>query len=244
MTLFLLDLFPVELVQNIFRYLWAHEILEGFSNQSEYVDVILENYDRYAICLCPMLKNQFDQICRRIKPKQVLSLAIMEDDNTPDQSTLFLSHFDIRKFVNVRSFAYVSSDQSLSRYLDLLWQVNRFQSLVIPCVSLEYEYILGENTEMILLQLKRIAANHHALTKPMKNLRHLRVSHFYCYRFKDVLTLMPNLLSLNITMSLNIFPFWLKDIPKMDHLREFIVRIHCKIMIDIFSKFVFKFISF
>lgn len=237
--MFLLDLFPVELIQNIFRYLWAHEILHGFSDQSEYVDSILQNYDRYAICLCSMPKSQFDQVCQRIQPEQVLSLAVMEDDDTPDQSSLFLSNFDIRKFINIRSFAYVSSKETLSRYIDLLWQANRFKSLVIPYVSLEYDYVLGTNAAIILPQLKRLAANHHALTKPIKNLRYLTVSHFYCYRFKDLLTLMPNLSSLNITMSLHIFPFWLKDLPVMNYLREFIVRIHCKLMINIWIFLMF-----
>jgi hypothetical protein len=237
--MFLFDLLPVELIQTIFRYLWAHEILHGFINQGDYLDSVLRNYDRYAICLCSMLKTQFDQICHRIQPTQVLSLAIMDEDDTPDQSTLFFSHFDIQKFVSLRSFAIVSSDQSLFRKLDLLCEFNKFKSIVIPHISDKHRCLGGSDVDIALSQLKRLGADQCFLTKPLKNLQHLMVSHCYCHRLQYVFSLTPNLRSLNIAISLDIFPFWSKKIPTMDHLRQLILRIHCKTIINIFRIFYF-----
>jgi hypothetical protein len=230
MTILLFDLLPVELIYHIFRYLWAHEILHGFSNQNGYLDDVLHNYDRYAISLCSMLKTQFDQICHRIQPKQVISIAIMDEDDTPEQSTLFFSHFNIQQFVNLRSFAIVSSDQSLFRKLDFLCQFNSFRSLVIPDISEAYWCLFGSHVETVLPQLKRLVTNEYRVTKPLKNLQHLTVTHCFCYKLEYMLPLVINLQSLNITISLDIFPFWSKKIPTMNHLRQFILHIHCKII--------------
>lgn len=229
-TMFFFDLLPVELVHTIFRYLWAHEILHGFSNQSDYIDSVLQTYDRYAICLCSMLKNQFDQMYRRIQPKQVFSLAFMNEDETPDQSTLFFSRFDIQQFVNLRSFAIVSADHSLLRTLNFLSQLKKFKSIVIPYTSDFYWCFNGSHVENILPDLKRLDINGSHLTKPLKNLQHLRIPHCYCYRVEYLLHFVPNLRSLDITISLDTFPFWLKKIPPMNHLRQFILHIHCKII--------------
>jgi hypothetical protein len=239
--MFLFDLFPVELVHSIFRYLWAHEILHGFSNQSDYIDSVLQTYDRYAICLCSMLKNQFDQMCRRIQPKQVFSLAFMNEDDTPDQSTLFFSHFNIQQFVNLRSFAIVSADPSLLRTLDFLSQFKKFKSIVIPETSDFYWCFCGSHVESILPDLKRLDINDYRLTKPLKNLQHLRISHFYCYKIEYLFPLVPNLHSLDITISFDTFPFWSKKIPPMNYLRQFILRIYCKIIEKSFRIFILFF---
>jgi hypothetical protein len=234
MATFLFDLLPVELIQSIFRYLWAHEILYGFSNQSNYLDGVLHNYDRYAINLCSMLKTQFDQMCRRIQPKQVLSIAVMDEDDTPEQSTLFFSHFDIQKFVNLRSFAILSSDQSVFRKLDFLCQFIKFKSLVLPQVSGSYWCLFGSYVETVLPQLKRLITNDYPVTKSLKNLQHLTVTHCFCYKLEYILPLVANLHSLNITISLDVFPFWSKKIPTMNYLRQFTLRIRCKNIIIIF----------
>jgi len=227
----LFNLLPVELIHSIFRYLWAHEILHGFTNQSDYLDDVLRNYDRYAICLCTMLKTQFDQMCHRIQPKQVRSLAIMDEDDTPDQCTLFFSCFDIQQFVNLRSFAIISSDQSLFRKLDLLCQFNTLKSLVVPNVSQAYWCLFGGNVEMILPQLKRLVTDGYPLTKPLKSLQYLTVTHCFCYKLDYLLSQVVNLHSLNITISLDIFPLWTKKIPIMNHLKQLILRVNRKIII-------------
>ena len=229
-TMFLFDLFPVELVHRIFRYLWADEILPGFADQSDYIDSVLQAYNCYAICLRPMSKNRFEQMCRRIQPKQVLSLAFMNEDETPEQSTMFFSRFDMREFVNLRSFAIVSADQSPIRQLDFLSQFRMIKSIVIPDTS-DFDWIfLGSHIQNSLPDLKRLDISGTFLTKPLKNLQHLRIPHCYCYRLEYILPLVPNLRSLDITVSFDTFPFWSKKIPAMNYLRQFLLRIHCKIL--------------
>ena len=240
MTISLFDLFPVELLHTIFRYLWAHEILHGFSNQSDYMDSVLQTYDRYAICLCSMGKNQFDQVCRRIDPKKVFSLAFMNEDETPDQSTLFFSRFDIRQFSNLRSFAIVSPDRSLLRTLNDLCQFKKFKSIVIPETSDFYWCFSGSYVESILPDLRRLDITSSRVSEPLKNLRYLRIPNCYFHRVEDILRLVPNLYSLDITLSLDIFSIWSNKIPTMNHLRQFILRIHCEIILSpIFILFFF-----
>ncbi len=238
MTMLLFDLIPVELFRLIFRYLWAHEILHGFSNQSDYLDSVLMQYDRYSICLCSMLKTQFDQICHQIRPEQVFSLTFMDEDDTPDQLKIFFSRFDIQQFVNLHSFAILSSDQSLFRTLDLLCQFNKFKSIAVPYISEAEWCFRGSYVDTLLSELKRLDITEYRLAKS-SNLQHLSIPHCFCYKLEYLFSLVPNLRSLHITISLDIFPFWTKKIPVMDHLRRLILRIHCKYCFDRFSNCFF-----
>ncbi|CAF3373579.1 unnamed protein product [Rotaria socialis] len=216
----LFDFFPVEIIHGIFHYLWAHEIFYGFAQLSDYVDSVLFSYDRYSVSLSSILKHQFDLTCRRIRPEQVISITIAENDETPDQSDLFFSKFNLLQFVNLRSFAIMSSDQSIFRQLNLLCTFNYFQSLSLPQVSQAYWCLCGSSVETMLHRLRQLITNQYPLTTPLNNLRYLTVTHVGCFNLEYLFRQTTNLRSLNMTLSLNAFSDWSNQIPVMNHLRR------------------------
>ncbi|CAF4897812.1 unnamed protein product, partial [Rotaria sp. Silwood1] len=130
MSTCLFDSFPVELVHNIFHYLWAHEIFYGFTRLSSYIDNVLVGYDRYSISLSSMVKHQFDLMCLHIRPEQVISITITENNDTPNQSEIFFSKFDILQFINLRSFSIISSNQNGRLMMEKMHQF----LLKMPCL--------------------------------------------------------------------------------------------------------------
>ncbi|CAF2510852.1 unnamed protein product [Rotaria sp. Silwood2] len=230
MSACLFEFFPVELMHGIFHYLSAHEIFYAFAQLSTYVDSVLVSYDRYSISLSSMLKQQFDLMCCLIQPEQVISITIADNDDTPDQSKLFFSKFDIRQFINLRSFAIISSNQSIFLQLDLLCQFNNFQSLTLPYISQTYWCLFGSHVEIILPRLRQLITNQCPLTKPLKNLRYVTITHCYCHNLEYLFRQMTDLRSLNLTMSLDMFTDWSKKIPMMNHLRRLTLGIRCKII--------------
>ncbi|CAF0945030.1 unnamed protein product [Rotaria sp. Silwood1] len=220
MSTCLFEFFPVELLHGIFHYLSAHEIFYAFTQISTYVDNVLVSYDRYSISLSSMLKHQFDLMCRLIRPEQVISITIVDNDDTPDQSKLFFSKFDIRQFINLRSYAIISSDQSIFLQLDLLCQFNHFQALTLPNISQTYWCLFGSHVETIIPRLRKLITNQHPITKPLNNLRYLTITHCYCHNLEYLFRQMMMLRSLNITVSLDMFTDWSKKIPVMNHLRR------------------------
>ncbi|CAF1344652.1 unnamed protein product [Adineta ricciae] len=104
---FLLDRFPAELVHCVFKYFWAHEILYSFGNITCYMNNILINYSNYMINFQSIRKRDFDLICRYLRPKQVVSLILCEDEDTPDLLKLFFSLFSMDEFINLRGLKLI-----------------------------------------------------------------------------------------------------------------------------------------
>lgn len=63
-----LDRLPVELFHHVFSYLFAYEIVYGFSNVTPYVDSILRAYKDYRLNFKAINSNYFILVCRSIKP--------------------------------------------------------------------------------------------------------------------------------------------------------------------------------
>ena len=102
-----LDLFPVELVHHLLNYFSSHEILRTFSDVSSYLDAVLLAYPYYRVNFKSILRTDFDLVCRRISPNQVISLTLSDDRNTPGQIRLFLSRFRIDEFTRLRSLTLI-----------------------------------------------------------------------------------------------------------------------------------------
>ncbi|CAF0984471.1 unnamed protein product [Rotaria magnacalcarata] len=220
MSTCLFDLFPVELVHHIFHYLWAHEIFYGFTQLSSHLDNVLVGYDRYSISLSSMLKREFDLMCLHIRPEQVISITLAENSDTPDQSEIFFSKFDILQFINLRSFSIISLNQSIFRQLNLLCQLNQFQSLTLPHISDTYWRLFGSSVEKTLPRLKQLITRDYPLMEPLHNMKYLTITYSYCHNLEYLLRLMTNLYSLNITLSLNVSSRWSQKAPIMNHLRQ------------------------
>ncbi|CAF4474520.1 unnamed protein product [Rotaria sp. Silwood2] len=241
MSTCLFDSFPVELVHNIFHYLWAHEIFYGFARLSSYIDNVLVGYDRYSISLSSMLKHQFDLMCLHTRPEQVISITLVENNDTPNQSEMFFSKFDILQFINLRSFSIISSNQSIFRQLNLLCRLNNFQSLTLPHISDTYWCLFGSSVETTLPRLKQLITRDYPLMEPLNNMKYLTITHCYCHNLEYLLSQMTNLYSLNITLSLNMSTHWSRKVPMMNHLRQLTLCIqYGRLTMEKMHKFLLK----
>ncbi|CAF3979495.1 unnamed protein product [Rotaria sordida] len=98
------------------RGVQAHEILFTFSYISDYVNEVLLSYLDYRLDFKSIQKSDFDLVCHRIRPDQVVSLTISDDIDTPGQSELFLSHFQIEQFTRLQSFTLIQIESFRSSF--------------------------------------------------------------------------------------------------------------------------------
>lgn len=89
----LLDQFPVELVFDVFTYLTASEILHSFDNFSRYLKHCIRSYQQYKVNFKSIHKREFDRICNVIRPDQIMTLTLSDDEETPGQMPLFFARF-------------------------------------------------------------------------------------------------------------------------------------------------------
>ncbi|CAF3642163.1 unnamed protein product [Adineta steineri] len=90
---FLLDQFPVELIFNVFTYLTANEIIHSFYNFSRYLRQCIRSYEQYKINFKSVGKYEFDQLCKVLRPDQIMALTLSDDEETPGQMALFFTRF-------------------------------------------------------------------------------------------------------------------------------------------------------
>ena len=111
------DQLPVELLHNLFDYIVAHEILFTFTDVSDYVNDSLRAYSAYKLIFKSIRKADFDRVCRCIQPKQVVSLTLCDDADTPGQSQLFFSRFYIEQFVQLQSLRFIEIEPETLKYI-------------------------------------------------------------------------------------------------------------------------------
>ena len=99
MSLSRIDRLPIELLHDIFDYLFVHDIFYSFSSLSDHLDSILADYCHYLLNFHSVLKSKFDLLCQHIRPHQVISIILSHDNDTSNQSNLFFSHFKLEQFI-------------------------------------------------------------------------------------------------------------------------------------------------
>lgn len=131
-----LNRLPVELIHSVFSYFSADEILHSFGNISEYVDEILSMYSNYSWQCQSIRRSDFDSIIRCIRPEQIVSLTLCDDEDTPGQSELFLSHFHLEQFIHLRILKLIHLEHhSLNTILSNLHQLHQLRSLILTLNS-------------------------------------------------------------------------------------------------------------
>jgi hypothetical protein len=124
------DRLPVEILHDLFTYFWSHEILFTFSNISDHVNAVLLAYNTYQLNFRSIQKSHFDLICQRIRPEQVISLALSDETDTPAQSELFFSRFKIEQFTQLKTLTLINIDgESLKWIFPNLYKLNLLRSL-------------------------------------------------------------------------------------------------------------------
>ncbi|CAF3241901.1 unnamed protein product [Rotaria sp. Silwood2] len=128
---------PVELLHHIFDHLDVQTILLALSSVCTQLRSVVYTYERYVLDLRSISKNDFYHICYFIRPINVISLILSDNEDTPGQSKLFLSIFDIRQFIRLRSLAlFLNDDDNLDTILNHAINCS-LNSLVIerPCTQ-------------------------------------------------------------------------------------------------------------
>ncbi|CAF1366025.1 unnamed protein product [Adineta steineri] len=69
---------------------------------------MLSAYQGYQLSFKSISRAQFDLICTHIKPDQVISLILSDSDDTPGQSELFFSRFQITDFTRTRMLKLIN----------------------------------------------------------------------------------------------------------------------------------------
>ncbi|UJR34709.1 hypothetical protein I4U23_027486 [Adineta vaga] len=211
----LLDRLPVELLRNLFTYFLTHELFFSFSDISDYVDNVLLSFISNQPNFQSIRKDYFDLICHYIQPEQVTSLTLSDDDDTPDQSKLFLKHFQIEQFTQLRSLRLISIElDSLSSIVPKLHKLNQFHSLSFNVESIKYKHLTDIhrinnlldyiNTKIIpKLEYVYLTNDISITTQPLPYLHHLKFNHCSLEKLAAIFQNALQLKSLNIC--LNVF---------------------------------------
>ena len=197
-----LDSFPVEIIDMIFDYLSTCDILHGFFKLSSYIDSIVLNYNFYQINFRSILKCDFDLICQYINPTKMISLVLSDGIDTPYQSNLFLSLFQLEQFyLTLHSLTLQDiNDQSMEIIIKHLYKFDKLSSLTV----LNSSFIPSPTLENVFARLIRLNVSCQWLFQniiSMDYLKHLIISNQCTFnQLESILRHAPNLISLNISI--------------------------------------------
>ena len=138
-----LDQLPVEIIFDIFTYLSTIEILHSFYSFSRYLRQCIRSYQQYKINFTSISKNEFDRICKVIRPDQMMALTLSDDEETPGQMAIFFTRFPTfeqtftrLEYLHIRNFAEFPS---LSHMISL--HTIAIDFIRWPIYSFEYAHI-------------------------------------------------------------------------------------------------------
>jgi hypothetical protein len=218
-----LNLLPVELFYTLFTYFLAHEILLTFSDVSDYVDAILLSYSAYRVDFKAIRRDNFDLVCRRIRPNQMISLIISDDNDTPGLSELFFSRWSIGQFTQLRSLTLIEIEiDSLKLIFPNLYKLNQLRSFSFNISTIRHKYpiwnndnsneltrlksLLFETYTQVLPRLNHIDFNHSndLVSFSLPYLRHLKLAKFSENELEIIFQQCSQLKSLDIVLHMNV----------------------------------------
>ncbi|CAF3017084.1 unnamed protein product [Rotaria sp. Silwood2] len=98
---------PVELVHRIFDHLKTETILFSIRYVCKRFYSITNTYNGFDLDFRYMSRSDLPFIARIIDPKNVISLTLSDEIQTPGQIRSFLNHFHIERFIRLRSLNLV-----------------------------------------------------------------------------------------------------------------------------------------
>ena len=206
MTSCRLNLFPIELIQNLFEYFSTYEIFFSFINVSSYIDTIIFNYPDYRLDLKSIRRKQFDLICQHLIPEQVISLVLVDDGDTPGLVQLFLSRFEFNRFIRLQSLTLIEIGPKY--WQTIISNLNHLRILKIyPSKSYCWKprFLMRKDKdkfEKLILtncNVLRICSLKYIDTKQLSQLRHLIVKGEDLLTIQSILPIASQLRSLKIT---------------------------------------------
>lgn len=200
-----LDCLPIEMIYMIFDYLLADEILQAFSDLNSSFEQLLSSYQYYRLHFQLISRSNFDRVCNRIKSNQVISLILSDDKNTPGQSELFFSRFQITDFnrlqflkvINIENLSWEDIYPSLQKLSSTYCQ---FSIESIDHNRLPYPKVLCYAHQIQIDTMDRWQ------TRPFPYLRRLTVSRSSMNELTSICSSAKQLLSLRVNQ-LNLTPY-------------------------------------
>ena len=102
---------PVELLHRIFDNLDAQSILFAIRPVCRLFRAVVGTYDRYIFDFKSISKSNFHLLCRLVKPQNVISLTLYDNEHIPDQVALFISLVRLRQFTRLHSITLLGIDE-------------------------------------------------------------------------------------------------------------------------------------
>jgi hypothetical protein len=183
---------PIELVYYILDKLDVKTILGSFRTVCQRFYTIANNYNRYEFDLSSMSKIDFHRLCRVIRPENIISLTISNNDMTPGQIRLFMSLFTIDQFIHLRSLTLIQIEKA---ELDLLMKQIDINSLNALSINIRRDNSKSNDLSMLPLLSSIAMSNLHKLDLSMWShdinnfvwpqqytLQHLTIGHYVTYQ--------------------------------------------------------------
>ena len=104
-----LENLPAELLYRIVDYLDSQTILLSFRYVCRRFRSIAENANRFELDLTLIKsKDDFERLCHLINPAHLLSLTLIDNEETPGQIQHFFSRFQMEQFTQLRSLTLIN----------------------------------------------------------------------------------------------------------------------------------------
>ena len=106
-----LDELPVELLYRIVDYLDSQTMILSFLYVCRKFRAIVENCNRLEVDFrLVSSKDDLDRLCRFLDPETLLSLTLVNSEETPGEIDLFFNRFPIQYFLQLRSLTLINAD--------------------------------------------------------------------------------------------------------------------------------------
>jgi hypothetical protein len=217
----LLDLLPVEILHILFTYFLAHETLSTFFDVSDYINSVLVAYPYWQLNFKSIRRHHFDLVCRHVRSENVISLTLSDDNDTPGQSELFLSRFQIEQFIHLRSLTlFMIEFESLESIFFKLDQLKQISSFSFNADSVTHKYstrshdyssefkrvnsIILDTYTRVLPHLNRLELSHAfgLVGIPLSQLCHLKITECCHDELNRIIEYSPHLVSLDVCLEL------------------------------------------
>ncbi|CAF4108470.1 unnamed protein product, partial [Adineta steineri] len=105
---------PVEMLHRIFDNLDAETILLSIRVVSRLFQAAASTYNRYSIDFQLISTSKFPLLCRLINPENVISLTLLNNYRTFNQTDLFISLTHLKQFTRLHSLTLDINESQLN----------------------------------------------------------------------------------------------------------------------------------
>ena len=120
---------PVEILHRIFDNLDSETIVFSIRPVCRLFRSIINTYDRYVLDFQLVSKSSFYLFCRLIKPENVISLTLSNNERTSNQISLFISLVRLQQFTRLLSLTLLEIDEGQLNFILKSIKLNSITSL-------------------------------------------------------------------------------------------------------------------